>query len=75
MRTIGVDIHRSVAQIAFLEGGVIKEQRRLASERATLLRRRMRVRSRINGKACAVWQRDVDGTGLIGAWCCGGDGL
>lgn len=37
MRTIGMDIHRSFAQIAVLEDGVIKEERRLDLTRDSVL--------------------------------------
>ncbi len=37
MRTIGMDIHRSFAQVAFLEGGVIKEERRLELTRDAVI--------------------------------------
>lgn len=37
MRTIGMDIHRSFAQVAFLEGGVIKDERRLELTRDAVL--------------------------------------
>jgi len=37
MRTIGMDIHRSFAQIAVLEDGVVKEERRLDLTRDSVL--------------------------------------
>jgi hypothetical protein len=37
MRVIGLDIHRSFAQVAILDGGVFKDHGRVAMERGAML--------------------------------------